>query len=98
MTFPEKAFPVSWDQVPPRRAGRWPGGLPSAKRGQVARHRVHHPGGLVPAAIIAPRMDHQADETACRPGSYHDYVEQGELEGAEGDHAGTASKTKAKTC
>jgi len=77
MTFPEKAFPVSWDQFHrDARALAWR--LASAKEGKWRAIVCITRGGLVPAAIIARELDIRLIETVC-VASYHDYVEQGEL-------------------
>ncbi|MGY6709603.1 MAG: xanthine phosphoribosyltransferase [Rhizobiaceae bacterium] len=76
MAFPEKAFPVSWDQFHrDARALAWRLASANGKwRAIVCITR----GGLVPAAIIARELDIRLIETVC-VASYHDYVEQGEL-------------------
>ncbi len=76
MAFPEKAFPVSWDQFHrDARALAWR--LASANGNWRAIVCITR-GGLVPAAIIARELDIRMIETVC-VASYHDYVEQGEL-------------------
>ncbi|MCG6115211.1 MAG: xanthine phosphoribosyltransferase [Mesorhizobium sp.] len=78
MSFPEKAFPVSWDQFHrDARALAWR--LASAKEGKWRAIVCITRGGLVPAAIIARELDIRLIETVC-VASYHDYVEQGELQ------------------
>ncbi len=76
MSFPEKAFPVSWDQFHrDARALAWRlAGVNGKWRAIVCITR----GGLVPAAIIARELDIRLIETVC-VASYHDYLEQGEL-------------------
>jgi len=76
MAFPEKAFPVSWDQFHrDARALAWRLASVNGKwRAIVCITR----GGLVPAAIIARELDIRLIETVC-VASYHDYLEQGEL-------------------
>jgi xanthine phosphoribosyltransferase len=76
MAFPEKAFPVSWDQFHrDARALAWRlAGINGNWRAIVCITR----GGLVPAAIIARELDIRLIETVC-VASYHDYLEQGEL-------------------
>ncbi len=76
MAFPEKAFPVSWDQFHrDARALAWR--LASANGNWRAIVCITR-GGLVPAAIVARELDIRMIETVC-VASYHDYVEQGEL-------------------
>jgi xanthine phosphoribosyltransferase len=76
MAFPEKAFPVSWDQFHrDARALAWRlAGTNGKWRAIVCITR----GGLVPAAIIARELDIRLIETVC-VASYHDYLEQGDL-------------------
>lgn len=77
MAFPEKAFPVSWDQFHrDARALAWRLASANGKwRAIVCITR----GGLVPAAIIARELDIRLIETVC-VASYHGYAEQGELQ------------------
>jgi xanthine phosphoribosyltransferase len=77
MAFPDKAFPVSWDQFHrDARALAWRlASLNGKWRAIVCITR----GGLVPAAIIARELDIRLIETVC-VASYHDYIEQGELQ------------------
>ena len=95
MSLPEKAFPVSWDQFHrDARALAWRlAGVNGKWRAIVCITR----GGLVPAAIISRELGIRLIETVC-VASYHDYTSQGELDGAEGDHAGAAGQTTAKAC
>ena len=76
MSLPEKAFPVSWDQFHrDARALAWRlAGLDKTFRGMVCITR----GGLVPAAIISRELNIRLIETVC-VASYHDYVNQGEM-------------------
>jgi xanthine phosphoribosyltransferase len=77
MAFPDKAFPVSWDQFHrDARALAWRLASANGKwRAIVCITR----GGLVPAAIIARELDIRLIETVC-VASYHEYSEQGELQ------------------
>jgi xanthine phosphoribosyltransferase len=77
MAFPDKAFPVSWDQFHrDARALAWRlAGINGKWKAIVCITR----GGLVPAAIIARELDIRLIETVC-VASYHDYLEQGELQ------------------
>jgi xanthine phosphoribosyltransferase len=77
MAFPDKAFPVSWDQFHrDARALAWRlAGVNGKWRAIVCITR----GGLVPAAIIARELDIRLIETVC-VASYHDYLAQGELQ------------------
>lgn len=76
MSLPEKAFPVSWDQFHrDARALAWRlAGLNKPFKGIVCITR----GGLVPAAIISRELNIRLIETVCIA-SYHDYVNQGEM-------------------
>ncbi len=77
MSLPEKAFPVSWDQFHrDARALAWRlAGLNGSWKAIVCITR----GGLVPAAIISRELGIRLIETVC-VASYHEYVEQGELD------------------
>jgi xanthine phosphoribosyltransferase len=77
MSLPEKAFPVSWDQFHrDARALAWRlAGVNGNWRAIVCITR----GGLVPAAIISRELGIRLIETVC-VASYHEYVEQGELD------------------
>lgn len=77
MAFPDKAFPVSWDQFHrDARALAWRLASANGKwRAIVCITR----GGLVPAAIIARELDIRMIETVC-VASYHEYSEQGDLQ------------------
>jgi len=77
MSLPEKAFPVSWDQFHrDARALAWRlAGLNGNWKAIVCITR----GGLVPAAIISRELGIRMIETVC-VASYHEYVEQGELD------------------
>src|SRR5688572_30342689 len=73
--FPEKAFPVSWDQFHrDARALAWRLAAAGPFTAIVAITR----GGLVPAAIVARELNVRLIETVCIE-SYHDYTKQGEL-------------------
>ncbi len=76
MSLPEKAFPVSWDQFHrDARALAWRlAGLSQDFHAIVCITR----GGLVPAAIISRELNIRLIETVCIA-SYHDYVNQGEM-------------------
>jgi xanthine phosphoribosyltransferase len=76
MSLPEKAFPVSWDQFHrDARALAWRiAGLDQEFRAIVCITR----GGLVPAAIISRELNIRLIETVCIA-SYHDYINQGEM-------------------
>jgi xanthine phosphoribosyltransferase len=76
MSLPEKAFPVSWDQFHrDARALAWRlAGLNRPFKGIVCITR----GGLVPAAIISRELNIRLIETVCIA-SYHDYVNQGDM-------------------
>ncbi len=76
MSLPEKAFPVSWDQFHrDARALAWRlAGLGQEFRAIVCITR----GGLVPAAIISRELNIRLIETVCIA-SYHDYVNQGDM-------------------
>ena len=77
MAFPDKAFPVSWDQFHrDARALAWR--LASANGNWRAIVCITR-GGLVPAAIVARELDIRLIETVC-VASYHEYSEQGELQ------------------
>ena len=70
-----KAFPVSWDQFHrDARALTWrlAGSGPWSAIVAITR------GGLVPAAIVARELDVRMIETVCIA-SYHDYVNQGDM-------------------
>ena len=77
MSLPEKAFPVSWDQFHrDARALAWRlAGVNGNWKAIVCITR----GGLVPAAIISRELGIRMIETVC-VASYHEYVEQGQLE------------------
>src|SRR3954467_7797798 len=78
MSLPEKAFPVSWDQFHrDARALAWR--LAGANKGQWKAIVCITRGGLVPAAIISRELGIRMIETVC-VASYHEYVEQGELD------------------
>ncbi len=81
MSLPEKAFPVSWDQFHrDARALAWRlAGLSQKFRAIVCITR----GGLVPAAIISRELDIRLIETVCIA-SYHDYLNQGEMDVLKG--------------
>jgi xanthine phosphoribosyltransferase len=73
--FPEKAFPVSWDQFHrDARALAWRLAAAGPFTAIVAITR----GGLVPAAIVARELNVRLIETVCVE-SYHEYKTQGEL-------------------
>jgi len=73
--FPEKAFPVSWDQFHrDARALAWRLADTGPYKGLVAITR----GGLVPAAIVARELNVRLIETVCVE-SYQEYTKQGEL-------------------
>ena len=73
--FPEKAFPVSWDQFHrDARALAWRLAAAGPFTAIVAITR----GGLVPAAIVARELNVRLIETVCIE-SYHEYTKQGEL-------------------
>lgn len=76
MSLPEKAFPVSWDQFHrDARALAWRlSGLNRNFKSIVCITR----GGLVPAAIISRELNIRLIDTVCIA-SYHDYVNQGEM-------------------
>ena len=76
MSLPEKAFPVSWDQFHrDARALAWRlAGMNQEFRAIVCITR----GGLVPAAIISRELNIRLIDTVC-VASYHDYVNQGEM-------------------
>ncbi|MBN9028474.1 MAG: xanthine phosphoribosyltransferase [Rhizobiales bacterium 63-7] len=76
MSLPEKAFPVSWDQFHrDARALAWRlAGLGREFHAIVCITR----GGLVPTAIISRELNIRLIETVC-VASYHDYVNQGEM-------------------
>jgi len=76
MSLPEKAFPLSWDQFHrDARALAWRlAGMGQEFRAIVGITR----GGLVPAAIISRELNIRLIETVCIA-SYHDYVNQGEM-------------------
>lgn len=76
MSLPDKAFPVSWDQFHrDARALAWRiADLKQDFRGIICITR----GGLVPAAIICRELNIRLIETVCIA-SYHDYVNQGEM-------------------
>lgn len=76
MSLPDKAFPVSWDQFHrDARALAWRlSGLGQPFHAIVCITR----GGLVPAAIISRELNIRLIETVC-VASYHDYVNQGEM-------------------
>src|SRR5438132_11983793 len=74
--FPEKAFPVSWDQFPrDARALAWRLAAAGPFTAIVAITR----GGLVPAAIVSRELNVRLIETVCVE-SYQDYTKQGELQ------------------
>jgi xanthine phosphoribosyltransferase len=81
MSLPDKAFPVSWDQFHrDARALAWRlAGLSQKFRAIVCITR----GGLVPAAIISRELNIRLIETVC-VASYHDYVNQGEMDVLKG--------------
>src|SRR5260221_4814305 len=73
--FPEKAFPVSWDQFHrDARALAWRLAAAGPFTAIVAITR----GGLVPAAIVARELNVRLIETVCVE-SYQDYTKQGEF-------------------
>ena len=73
--FPEKAFPVSWDQFHrDARALAWRLAAAGPFTAIVAITR----GGMVPATIVARELNVRLIETVCIE-SYHDYTKQGEL-------------------
>lgn len=73
--FPDKAFPVSWDQFHrDARALAWRLHAAGPFSAIVAITR----GGLVPAAIVARELNVRLIETVCIE-SYHEYTKQGEL-------------------
>jgi len=73
--FPEKGFPVSWDQFHrDARALAWRLAAAGPFVAIVAITR----GGLVPAAIVARELNVRLIETVCVE-SYHEYTRQGEL-------------------
>ena len=73
--FPEKAFPVSWDQFHrDARALAWRLHAAGPFTAIVAITR----GGLVPAAIVARELNVRLIETICIE-SYQEYTKQGEL-------------------
>ena len=76
MSLPDKAFPVSWDQFHrDARALAWRlAGLDQEFHAIVCITR----GGLVPAAIISRELNIRLIETVCIA-SYHDYVNQGDM-------------------
>jgi xanthine phosphoribosyltransferase len=76
MSLPDKAFPVSWDQFHrDARALAWRlAGMNQEFRAIVCITR----GGLVPAAIISRELNIRLIETVCIA-SYHDYVNQGDM-------------------
>jgi xanthine phosphoribosyltransferase len=84
MSLPEKAFPVTWDQFHrDARALAWRlAGLEQKFRAIVCITR----GGLVPAAIISRELNIRLIETVCIA-SYHDYVNQGDMNVLKGIHA-----------
>ena len=74
---------VSWDQFHrDARALAWR----LADKGPFEAIVCITRGGLVPAAIVARELDLKLIETVC-VASYHDYKNQGELEGPEGHRA-----------
>src|SRR5262245_49236408 len=73
--FPDKAFPVSWDQFHrDARALAWRLAAAGPFTAIVAITR----GGLVPAAIVARELNVRLIETVCIE-SYQNYTKQGEL-------------------
>ena len=73
--FPEKAFPVSWDQFHrDARALAWrlAGAGPFTAIVAITR------GGMVPATIVARELNVRLIETVCIE-SYQEYTKQGEL-------------------
>ena len=76
MSLPEKAFPVSWDQLHrDARALAWRlAGVNGAWKAIVCITR----GGLVPAAVISRELGIRVIETV-GVASYHDYTAQGEM-------------------
>ena len=76
MSLPDKAFPVSWDQFHrDARALAWRlAGMGREFKAIVCITR----GGLVPAAIISRELNIRLIDTVCIA-SYHDYVNQGEM-------------------
>ena len=73
--FPDKAFPVSWDQFHrDARALAWRLHAAGPFSAIVAITR----GGLVPAAIVARELNVRLIETVCIE-SYQEYTKQGEL-------------------
>jgi xanthine phosphoribosyltransferase len=74
-SFPDKAFPVSWDQFHrDARALAWRLHAAGPFSAIVAITR----GGLVPAAIVARELNVRLIETVCIE-SYQEYTKQGEL-------------------
>ena len=77
MSLPEKAFPVSWDQF--HRDARALAWRLSSVNGSWRAIVCITRGGLVPAAIVSRELGIRLIETVCIA-SYHEYVEQGELD------------------
>ncbi len=76
MTQAPKAFPVSWDQFHrDARALAWR----LAESGPFSSIICITRGGLVPAAVVSRELGVRVIETICIA-SYHDYVNQGELQ------------------
>ena len=76
MTQSPKAFPVSWDQFHrDARALAWR----LAESGPFSSIICITRGGLVPAAVVSRELGVRVIETICIA-SYHDYVNQGELQ------------------
>ena len=92
-----KAFPVSWDQFHrDARALAWRLAAAGPFEAIVCITR----GGLVPAAIVARELDVRLIESVCIA-SYHDYKNQGELDGPEGHRArdqGARRRHRARAC
>ena len=80
MQSPEKAFPVSWDQLHrDARALAWRLSGQGSWKAIVCITR----GGLVPAAVVARELGIRLIETVC-VATYHDYQTQGETEVLKG--------------
>ncbi len=76
MSLPEKAFPVSWDQF--HRDARALC-LAACRHGAgIPGHRLHHPWRAGACRHHFPRAQYPLIETVCIA-SYHDYVNQGDM-------------------